>query len=158
MIYLPVLGLALTAFWFVLSGHLEPLFLGFAAFSVLASLWLCARLMIIDRDSAPYVRLPQLVVHAVWLAGQVLKANIAVMGAILASRPPIPALGRVKAITQADLGVAIFANSITLTPGTVTLDVENGVLLVHGLRAQDLTETAFEAANRHAARAADGAA
>jgi multicomponent Na+:H+ antiporter subunit E len=156
MIYLPGLALALAAFWFVLSGHVEPLFLGFAAFSVFASLWLCARLMIIDRDAAPYVRLPQLVVHAALLSVQVVKANISVIGAILGRRGPDPAVAHVKASARTDLGLAILANSITLTPGTVTVDVEDGVLLVHGLRAGDVRSGAFDAMDRRAARAGDG--
>jgi len=156
MIYLPGLALALVAFWFVLTGHVEPQFLGFAAFSVLASLWLCARLRIIDRDAAPYARLPQLVLHAAWLSVQVVKANIAVMRAILRRRAVDPAVAHVRASARTDLGLAIFANSITLTPGTVTVDVDDGVLLVHGLRAQDVRRSAFDAMDRRAARAGDG--
>jgi multicomponent Na+:H+ antiporter subunit E len=158
LIQLLSLALALGAFWLALSSHVEPLFLGFAAVSVLATLALCARLKIIDREAAPYVRLPQLVAHVGWLAVQVLKANIAVIGAILSSRAPNPAVARVQARAKTDLGMAIFANSITLTPGTVTVDVDAGVLLVHALRAQDAAPGAFDAMNFRAARAGDGKA
>ena len=156
MIYLPGLALALAAFWFVLSGHVEPLFLGFAAFSVLASLWLSARLRIIDREAGLYARLPQLVGHAAWLSVQVVKANINVMGTILGWRAPDPAVARVRASARSDLGLAIFANSITLTPGTVTVDVDDGVLLVHGLCTQNVRRGAIDAMDRRAARAGDG--
>lgn len=156
LIYLPSLALALLAFWFLLSGQVEPLFLGFAAFSVTASVALCARLGIIDRNAAPYARLPQLVAHAGWLSAQVVRANVAVIGVIFGPRGPDPAIARVKTSAKTDLGVAIFANSITLTPGTVTVDVDNGVLLVHALRAQDAAPGAFDAMDRRAARVGDG--
>ena len=67
MTYLPGLALALAALWFALSGETSPLFLMLGAVSVLAALWLAARLRIIDRDASPYHRIVQLLVYLVWL-------------------------------------------------------------------------------------------
>jgi multicomponent Na+:H+ antiporter subunit E len=112
--------------------------------------------MIIDRDASPFARLPQLAMHAGWLAVEVVKANVAVIGAIFSPRAPAPAVARVKTSAKTDLGLTVFANSITLTPGTVTVDVDNGVLLVHALRGGDVCAGDFDAMDRRATRAGDG--
>ncbi len=94
MIYLPGLILALAAFWFALSGETSPLFLMLGALSVLLTLWLVARLKIIDRDAAPYHRAPQMVIYGVWLVGEIVKANIAVIRRIVGPTHAIdPAMG-----------------------------------------------------------------
>jgi multicomponent Na+:H+ antiporter subunit E len=156
MIYLPGLVLALAALWFALSGHTEPLFLGFAAFSILASLWLAARFAVIDRDSSPWHRLPQLLAHGAWLGVQVAKANVAVVKAILSPRLSInPGLVKVRTRAASDLGKAIFANSITLTPGTVTVDIEDGDLWVHALDDASAQPASFEPMDKRSAAAGD---
>jgi multicomponent Na+:H+ antiporter subunit E len=160
MIYLPGLALALAALWFALSGHVEPLFLGFGAFSVLASLWLSARFAVIDRDASPWHRTSRLLLHAGWLAVEVVKANITVIGAILSPKLRLqPGMVRAPVSGRTDLAKTIFANSITLTPGTVTVDVEpNGQVLVHALDTERSTTRSFEPMDRRAARAGDGKA
>ena len=44
-----------------------------------------------------------------------------------------PTMIRVRASQQTDLGQVIYANSITLTPGTISVDVANNEILVHAL-------------------------
>ncbi|MDZ4762807.1 MAG: Na+/H+ antiporter subunit E [Alphaproteobacteria bacterium] len=157
MIYLAGLCAALAALWFALSGEASILSLAFGAVSVLAALGLSARLEIIDRDASPYHRLPQLGVHALWMLGEIAKANVAVLGSILGGRHAIsPGMARVEAVGQSDLARALFANSITLTPGTVTVDIDCGVLLVHALQDDGARPGRFAEMNRRAARAADG--
>lgn len=157
MSYLPGLLLALAALWFALSGHVEPLFLIFAAISVLATLWLAGRLRIVDRDASPYHRGLQLFLYFGWLAVEIVKSNVAVIRSILNPRRSInPALVTVKASATSDLGKALFANSITLTPGTVTVDVENGQFIVHALQEEASRAHSFTGMDRRAARAGDG--
>jgi multicomponent Na+:H+ antiporter subunit E len=157
MIYLPGLALATAALWFALSGETAPLFLFFGALSVLATLWLCARLGVIDRDASPYHRAPELLVYVGWLLAAIAKANVVVVRAILGPRGAInPAMVRVAAAARSDLGKVLFANSITLTPGTVTVDVADGQFLVHALQEEASRPASFAAMNRRAARAADG--
>ncbi len=65
---------------------------------------------------------------------QIVIANIDVARRVLSPSLPIsPTLIRVKASQSTDLGQAIYANSITLTPGTISIDVEDGEILVHAL-------------------------
>jgi multicomponent Na+:H+ antiporter subunit E len=156
MIYLPGLIIAVAALWFALSGETAPLFLVLAAASFIATLWLCARLGIIDRDASPYHRFHLLIAYAGWLMIEIVKANVVVIRAILSPRSAIsPAIVKVKPEGQSDLARSLFANSITLTPGTVTIDTD-GDFLVHCLQEDNARPSAFATMNRLAARAAGG--
>jgi multicomponent Na+:H+ antiporter subunit E len=158
MTYLPGLLIALAAFWFALSGETSPFFLGLAVISVLLTLWLAARLKIIDRDASPYHRLPHLLVYLGWLIVQIVKSNIAVIPRVLGPRHAIdPSVVRLRSVARTDLGKALFANSITLTPGTVTIDVQDDKVMVHALVREKASVASFEAMDRRAAAAADSA-
>ena len=156
MSYLPGLVVALAALWFALSGETSPLFLLLAAVSVLLALWLSARLRVIGRDASPYHRVIQFLVYFLWLAIEIVKANIAVIIRVLGPRHALnPDVVRIRTGVHSDLGRALFANSITLTPGTVTLDTEGDMLVVHTLVRENTSADGFRAMDRGAARAAD---
>jgi multicomponent Na+:H+ antiporter subunit E len=155
MTYLPGLIAALAALWFALSGETAPMFLALGVLSVLATLWLAARLRIVGRDASPYHRAIPLALYLAWLAGEIIKANIAVIGKVLGPRHAIdPDLVRLKTDAKTDLGKALFANSITLTPGTVTVDVDGDQLVVHALVRETARPGDFAPMDRRAARAA----
>jgi multicomponent Na+:H+ antiporter subunit E len=157
MIYLPGLVLALGAFWFALSGQTAWLFLLLGVISVLLSVWLAGRLGIIGRDASPYHRTVQMLVYTFWLVGEIIKANITVIRSVLDPRHTIsPALVKVPAGCRSDLAKALFANSITLTPGTVTVDVAKGTFLVHALQEEHSRVHTFAPMDRNASLAADG--
>ena len=158
MIYLPGLVLALAVLWFALSGQTSPFFIGLGVVSVLLTLWLAGRLRIIDRNASPYYRLPQMLVYLGWLIVEVVKANIAVIARVLGPRHAIdPAVVRLRTRARTDLGKALFANSITLTPGTVTIDVQGDKVMVHALVRERASVASFEPMDRRAAAAADSA-
>jgi hypothetical protein len=98
MTYAFGLFVALTGFWFVLSGQTSPFFLGVAVIAIIATMWLSARLKVIDRDGSPYHRAPQLLLYLGWLIGEIVKANVAVIapGARAASHAIDPAMVEVK--------------------------------------------------------------
>jgi multicomponent Na+:H+ antiporter subunit E len=156
MTYLPGLLVALTVFWFALSGLTSPYFLVLAAVAVLLTLWLSARLGVIGRDASPYHRAIVLGSYLIWLLGEIVKSNITVIARVLGPSSAIdPAMITVKTKARTELGKTLFANSITLTPGTVTVDVDGDELKVHALVRQNATLASFEATDRRAARAAD---
>ena len=69
-----------------------------------------------------------------WLAWEIVKANIDVARVILDPKIPItPKVLNINTLQVTELGHVFYANSITLTPGTVTLGLENGALEVHAL-------------------------
>lgn len=149
---------ALALIWWVLSGHTEPLILGFGAFSILFSAGLAWRMIGgVDREVSPYLRAPRMLPYWSWLGGEIFKANVAVLK--LALKPDIdltPRLIRVKMTPETDLGRTVLANSITLTPGTVSMDLEENEILVHALDASLADPHAFEDMGARAAKAADG--
>lgn len=149
---------AIVVFWLGNSGHYKPLMLGFMAVSVVITLLLSARLKIIDRDGAPYVRLAGFLAYYPWLFWEVVKSNWVVIKACLRADLDInPALVKVKTTCKSDLAKVTFANSITMTPGTVTIEIEGDKMLVHGLYEANTVPEAFEEMDRRCARAADPA-
>ena len=158
MTYLPGLLIALVVFWLALSGQTAPLFLGLGALSVLLTLWLCGRLKVLGREASPYHRVPQIAWYCLWLGGEVVKANISVIPRVIGPRHAIdPAMVSVRTRARSDLGKAVFANSITLTPGTVTVDVDGDRLKVHALVRENAGTASFEPMDRRASVAADPA-
>jgi multicomponent Na+:H+ antiporter subunit E len=148
--------LALSVFWFSLSGETSPLFLFLFLVSLLVTLWLSARLEVIDRDASPYHRIPNLVLYLPWLGVEVVKSNVAVLRAVVSPGRISPGFLRVPSGCKSDLARTVFANSITLTPGTVTVDIEDGVFVVHALEAKGLEPEAFARMEARATAAADG--
>lgn len=120
--------------WFLWSGHTETLLLAFGAISVGIVTLLAFRMNVIDEESEPYELGLRPLFYLPWLLWEIAKANLHVARVILTPSLPIhPRLLRIRATQKSNLGRVILANSITLTPGTVTLDVRDGTLLVHAL-------------------------
>ena len=147
----------LITMWFSLSGHYTPLLLTFGGVSCLICLILAVRLDIIDRESSPYLRLPIFLRYWVWLYIEVIKANWLVIRACLRADLDInPALVKIATTCRSDLAKTIFANSITLTPGTITLEVEGDKMLVHALYEDHAQPGDFTEMDRRSALTADG--
>ena len=133
-----LLVLVLSALWLGMSGLYKPLILGLGVLGLAAVLLLVQRFNLLDDEAVPYVHLASLAVYAVWLIGEIIKSNYRVIRACVVADLDIrPTLVKVKTNCQSDLAKTIFANSITLTPGTVTIAVEGGKILVHGLYDTD---------------------
>ncbi|MEL6919617.1 MAG: Na+/H+ antiporter subunit E [Pseudomonadota bacterium] len=157
MTYFIALMSVLAALWLGLSGIYTPLLLSFGAVSVVITMILVYRLDILDREVVPYGALPAAALYWVWLVGEIIKANWVVIKACLRADLDIhPALVRVKTTCRSDIAKATFANSITLTPGTVTLTVDGDKLLVHALYEAEAQPEAFIEMDRRSARAIDG--
>jgi len=126
-----ILFVVCVVFWLLLSGHGDVLhvLLGVGAAAAVA------RWNRHDEAVSPLVRaLPRLARYAPWLLGQVVRANLQVARIVLDPALPVdPVVVRVRAVATGDLALTTLANSITLTPGTVTLDVDGGELTVHAL-------------------------
>jgi multicomponent Na+:H+ antiporter subunit E len=116
-----------------LDGHhtLIPLFgLGSCA----GVTWLALRMGIVDAEAVPVHLIGRALRYLPWIATEVLKANLDVAGRVLRPGLPVaPEILRVKPSQRTDLGRVLYANSITLTPGTVTIEAEGDHLLVHAI-------------------------
>ncbi|MSO90408.1 MAG: cation transporter [Acetobacteraceae bacterium] len=150
--------LALAAFWLLLSGHFTPFLLALGLASVLAVTWFVDRRMrVVDLEGHPSHLSLNVLTYWPWLLWEIVKAAWDVTKIILHPRLPIsPEIIRVPASQKTDVGQVIYANSITLTPGTISLETDDGSILVHaltragadGLATGDMDRrcTAFEAA------------
>ncbi len=135
----PALYLFVTVcgLWLVWSGHYTPLLLGLGLVSAAGVVALCWRMRILDRDIAPFHTLWAMVRYVPWLAWEVVKANLDVIGRVLRPSLPIdPQTLRLKASQATDLGRVTYTNSITLTPGTLTVDAVDDRLTVHALAGE----------------------
>ena len=129
-----VLSLVLFGVWLLWSGHTDALLVTFGALSTVAVVAIAVRMRIVDEEGAPLGLPLRAVRYVPWLLWEIAKANVDVARRILSPRLSIrPTLIRVKAGQRRDLGRVIYANSITLTPGTVSIDVEGDEILVHAL-------------------------
>ena len=120
--------------WLLWSGYFELLLISFGVGSALLVVWICVRLKTTDAEGVPMWLLPRAALFVPWLLLEIVKANLDVARRILHPKLPIsPTLFEVPASQKTDLGRVIFANSITLTPGTVSYGVEPGKILVHAI-------------------------
>ncbi|MEO3429917.1 Na+/H+ antiporter subunit E [Pelagibius sp. CAU 1746] len=127
----------LVAAWLLWSGHTEPLLLGLGAFSCLATLIVVWRMGYFDREIFALTISLRLLAYWCWLIKEIVKSSLAVAKVVLDPRLPISARYiELKASAPGPIGQVIFANSITLTPGTLTLDLYHGELKVHALTQQ----------------------
>ncbi len=128
------LFLVLFIAWLLMSGHLETLPVVFGIISCILVIYLSRRMNIIDGESHPLHLSLSLPVYWVWLSWQILKSNIDVALRIMHPKMPIsPRLFKLRNQQTSDLARVIYANSITLTPGTVTTDLTTTDIQIHAL-------------------------
>ena len=128
------LGAALYGLWLLLSGHYQPLLLGLGVASTIVVVLIARRMDLIDREGHPIHLSWRFLLYIPWLLWEIVKANIDIARVIVRPKMAIgPSVLRLKGTQESELGHVIYANSITLTPGTVTIGLEEGVLSVHAL-------------------------
>lgn len=111
--------------------------LSLGVISMLIVIWMCKRMRILDKETAPYITVPQTLSYFVWLFIEIVKANVAVVRAVLSPDLRVsPTLTKIPLPQKTDIGKVMFANSITLTPGTVSLDMQDDHILVHALLSE----------------------
>lgn len=136
-----VAALVFAAAWLLWSGHYTPLLLFFGAFSCVLVLILARRIGFFDIEAYSFHLAPRLPGYWLWLLKEIAKANLTVAKIVLNPRLPVsPTVISVDATSLSPLGQAILANSITLTPGTISIDVERGVIEVHCLTRECASE------------------
>jgi len=129
-----ILALGLFGLWLLLSGVYKPLWIGLGAASAIAVTLLVARMDVLDSEGLPAQMRFGTFRYWGWLQAEIVKANLAVTKILLSPRMNIsPSIVRIKPTQQSDTGRVTFANSITLTPGTVTVDTDGDAFIVHAL-------------------------
>ncbi|MCW8125954.1 Na+/H+ antiporter subunit E [Microbulbifer halophilus] len=133
---------AVLAFiWLANSGHYTPLLLTFGLLSIALVVFLARRMGLVDRESQPLHLSMSLPGYYWWLFCKIVQSNLEVASCVWRGRQSIhPASARLETKLQTDLGRVLYANSITLTPGTVAVELEGDEILVHALNAGGLEE------------------
>ena len=129
--------------WLLLSGHYVPLLLSFGVISCLLVVAVSVRMDVTDHEGHPIHLSIAALKFWPWLVWQIILSNIAVAKSVLFSSHPIsPNIILVPAKQKSDLGKVIYANSITLTPGTISLELEGDLILVHALTREGAKDLA----------------
>jgi multicomponent Na+:H+ antiporter subunit E len=128
------LAVVLFLFWLALSGHYTPFLIAAGAGSAVLCGVVAARLRIADTEGHPVHLVRGALTYFPWLFWEIAKSAWSVARIILHPQLPIsPTMTKVIASQKTTVGIATYANSITLTPGTITTGVKGNVLTVHAL-------------------------
>jgi multicomponent Na+:H+ antiporter subunit E len=131
-------GLALVgtlyAFWLAMSGIYTPFLLAAGLVTALAVAALAWRMEVADREGHPVHLTLAALGYWPWLVKEIVKAGLQVSRIVLDPRLPVsPTLVRFKPSQRSTVGLVTHANSITLTPGTITIEASRQEFLVHAL-------------------------
>lgn len=133
----PILAGSLIFFglWVLLSGKWDAFHLGTGAILAFAVAWIHFRLPSLESGNQPLLNLIRLPGYLLWLLWQMLLSAYTVAKVILFPKkcPPDPRLIAFDSPQPSLVHGVLFANSITLTPGTLTLDYQDDRYLVHAL-------------------------
>ena len=124
----------LLGLWLLASGHYTPLLIGFGVASSAFVVYLAWLLGVVDREGVPVHLVGRALRYIPWITYEVLKANVDVARRILSPGLDIsPRVIEVSTSQKSDLGRVLYANSITLTPGTVSIWVHADRIVVHAI-------------------------
>ena len=141
MVHMTGLALVLFAFWMGLSGRTETKFVVYGILTAVVTTWVTYPLLLVpnkDGSKKYYVfgfSIPKMIMYFFWLMWQLVLANIDVLLATTGQELNIdPKVVRFRFRADNPMASVILANSITLTPGTVTMNVtDDGVYEIHAL-------------------------
>lgn len=128
----------------MLSGHYTVTLMLIGAFCSFGVAALASRMELLDKEGHPIYLLGRALWYWPWLIWEIIKAGIDVSKIILSPKMPIsPTLINVRSSQKSAVGIVTYANSITLTPGTVSVELEGDEITVHAITragADDLAE------------------
>lgn len=138
----------LAVLWWVLSGNTKTLLFLLGAGSVLFTAFLAYRMDVVDEESHPLHLSVKLIRYWAYLLVQIVISNVKMVQIILSPNPDVnPRIIRVDISQDSELGKVVLGNSVTLTPGTVTLRIEGQQMEVHALNeasAADVLKGTFD--------------
>lgn len=148
------LFLLLGVFWALLSGQFHNSFLIAAGVLCITFIvWMSRRMGILDDEGVPARFYPRALAYLPWLAWQVVLANWDVFKRVWSPRLAIdPRMTRIAYSTRHPFVTTTYANSITLTPGTVTVLVDDTHMLIHCIAQEAEDDVASGNMERHCKR------
>jgi len=144
-----VQALVLFGFWLALSGRTDALFIVTGAVTAVAVTAVTSRItracLRPDADHVRIRRLPLATGRAVafvcWMAGRILVASVQLARIVLSRDMPLdPCSVRFRTELRSPLARTVLTNSISLVPGTLTVDIEDQEILVHALSPDQISD------------------
>ena len=129
-----ILFLILLSLWLLMSVHYSILIITLGLISCAFCVYVAIRGIIIDYEELPIFFIPRLSNYLIWLFKEILKSNLNTAKVIINGKVE-PETFTVKASQVTDVAKVTYANSITLTPGTVTTKMQKDVFEVHALNS-----------------------
>ncbi len=140
MRYILALTFILAALWLAVSGVYKPLILLLGAGSIALVVWLALRMEVVGEEHNPVIYSWRLPLYWAWLMWQIVRANLNVARLILSPRDIRPRVVTVPTPHHSTVARVTYANSVTLTPGTVSLLLTKQELTVHALDTRSVEE------------------
>ena len=129
-----ILFFILFSLWLLMSGHYNVLIVCLGIISCAFCVYVAKRGKLIDDEGLPIFFMPRLLNYLIWLFKEILKSNLSTAKVIINGKVE-PETFTVKTSQVTDVAKVTYANSITLTPGTVTTKIQKGVFEVHALNS-----------------------
>jgi multicomponent Na+:H+ antiporter subunit E len=127
-------SLLLFLLWVILSGKLDAFHLAVGAMVVAMVIWQKRGLPALQAADLPRLRYGRLLPYGVWLLWQMLLSAVQVAQVIIHPRRHLnPQLIQFRCEQPSVIAGVILANSITLTPGTLTIELQDNRFVVHAL-------------------------
>jgi len=151
---LALISLTLFAYWLLLSGHYEMWLVVSGGVLAVLVVAFCLLKGITDEEGFPIEKLPRALIYWPWLGWQMVLSALSVSRLILDPRLPItPRMVKVGALQKSAVGLTTYANSITLTPGTISVEVseQEKTVWVHAITTENAEGFADDEMNRRVA-------
>ena len=128
------LAVLLMLAWLLWSGLFKPLLVALGVFSSGLVVYLSHRMRLFDTHSLDMRYLLRLLPFWAWLSKEIFKSSLEVTRVVLSPKLPIsPTVAEFDSACDEPMDLAVLGNSITLTPGTLTLQITEGHFVVHAL-------------------------
>ena len=136
-----MLFLTLAALWLAISGHYTTFMITLGVISIFFVILIAHRMDVIDHEAQPLHLTLKLPAYYAWLVKEIVLANLVVVKHIwLGNKSISPVFATITSSQKTEIGKVIYANSITLTPGTVTVNIEGDKFLVHALLRESIDD------------------
>ena len=129
-----ILFFILFSLWLLMSGHYNVLIVSLGIISCAFCVYVAKRGKLIDDEGLPIFFIPRLLNYLIWLFKEILKSNLSTAKVIINGKVE-PETFTVKTSQVTDVAKVTYANSITLTPGTVTTKIQKDIFEVHALNS-----------------------
>ena len=151
---LVLISATLFAYWLLLSGHYNLWLVASGAVLSVLVVAFCLFKGLTDAEGFPIEKLPRALIYWPWLGWQMVLSALNVTKLILNPRLPIsPTMVKVNTLQRSAVGLTTYANSITMTPGTISVEVsEQGkTIWVHAITLENAAGFADDEMNRQVA-------